>query len=383
MNEPGRAPFTVQVGSGWHLANPGGLERLFHELTRRLPAAGIGAQGLVAGDARVAEESAGVMRAFAPSDAPMWRRVLECRRAAQRLLTQHPGALLVSHFAPYGLSLLGLRGRRFIVHFHGPWSAESRAEGHGALSFALRRALERNVYRRADACVVLSRAFRELLHHDFGVPLERIHVIPGGVDVDRFASLPPRAVARRILGWSADAPIVLAVRRLVRRTGVDRLIEAVPALLARVPAAQVLIAGTGVESEPLAARVRELGVGDAVRLLGRLSEEQLPLAYRAADITVVPSVALEGFGLIVPESLAAGTPVLVTPVGGLPETVEQLSRAMILRDSTAQAIADGLGEALLGERALPDAATCAAFARAHYDWSVVTRRTADLYRTLA
>lgn len=383
MSASSRAPFTVQVGSGWYLAHPGGLERVFHELTHRLSAMGIGVQGLVAGDDRVAKESEGVVRGFAPVDAPMWRRLLACRSAARGLLDEHPGAMLVSHFAPYGLSLLGLPARRLIVHFQGPWSGESRAEGHGILSFAVRRALEKRVYRRADACIVLSRAFRDLLHAEFGVPLDRIHVIPGGVATEQFASLPPRAEARRRLGWSPEAPTILAVRRLVRRTGLDRLIDAVPALRTRVPGVQVLIAGQGVEAEALGARIHELGVGDAVRLLGRLSEEQLPLAYRAADLTVVPSIALEGFGLIVPESLAAGTPVLVTPVGGLPETVEDLSGAMILRDATSGTLAEGLGEVLLGERVLPDADACVAFARAHYDWSVITRRTAELYASLA
>ena len=61
-----------------------------------------------------------------------------------------------------------------------------------------------------------------------------------------------------------------------------------------------------------------------MRLLGFVAEEDLPWLYRACDISIVPSVALEGFGLPTIESLAAGTPVLVTPIGGLPETVSEL-----------------------------------------------------------
>lgn len=379
----GAAPFTIQVGSGWHNARPGGLERLFHELTQRLPAAGVGVRGLVVGDASVEEESGARVRAFAPADASMLVRLRGARRAARAALRERPDALLVLHFAPYGLALLGLPARRFVVHFHGPWSGESRAEGHGRMSFAARRAVERLVYRRADACVVLSRAFRDLLQHDFGVAAERIHIIPGGVNVERFAGLPDRRAARRALGWPEDAPTVLTVRRLVRRTGVDRLIDAVPALRAQVPGVRVMVAGEGVESAALERRARELGSGDAVRFLGRVPEAKLALAYRAADLTIVPSVALEGFGLIVPESLAAGTPVLVTPVGGLPETVEELAPALVLRDASPAAIAEGLARALTRPAELPDAATCAAFAKARYDWDVVARRTADLYRRLA
>ena len=79
MTAPSRPHFTVQVGLGWHLERPGGLERVFQELTARLPANGFDVQGLVVGDARVATESEGRVRAFAPEDAALWRRILGVR----------------------------------------------------------------------------------------------------------------------------------------------------------------------------------------------------------------------------------------------------------------------------------------------------------------
>jgi glycogen(starch) synthase len=375
---------TIQTALSWQGARPSGLNRVFRELTRRLPGLGVEVHGLVAGDANVAVESGGAITAFASTTAPIWWRIAKARGAAARLVRAHRGAVLVSHFAPYGLALLAVRGRqRFVVHFHGPWSAESRAEGRGDLSVALRGAIERFVYRRADACVVLSVAFGELLVRDFGVARERVHVIPGATDVERFASLPPRADARRALGWADGVPTVLTVRRLVRRMGIDRLIDAVPAILRSAPGIRVLIAGDGPEREALQARIVDRGVTASVTMLGRLTDDQLGLAYRAADLTVVPSIALEGFGLIVPESLAAGTPALVTPVGGLPETVRDLSPDLVLAESDVDSIARGIVEAFDGTRALPDAATCAAFARANYDWSLAASRTADLYASLA
>jgi glycosyltransferase involved in cell wall biosynthesis len=144
-----------------------------------------------------------------------------------------------------------------------------------------------------------------------------------------------------------------------------------------------MLAGDGPERAALEAQAHALGVADTVRFLGFVPEAQLPLAYRAADLSVVPSVALEGFGLIVPESLAAGTPVLVTPVGGLPETVDGLSRDLILRDSTPEGIAEGVAEALTGVRVVPTAQQCAEFARERFDWSVVARRVAELLTEVA
>jgi glycosyltransferase involved in cell wall biosynthesis len=279
--------------------------------------------------------------------------------------------------------VLARRGQRFVVHFQGPWSGESRAEGHGPLSVWARRHLERAVYRRADACIVLSQAFGELLVREFGVEPERVYVIPGATETARFDALPPRDDARRRLRWPVQPPTLLAVRRLVRRMGLDRLIDAAPLVARAVPGLRIVIVGDGVERAALLARIRERGAQEVVTLAGRLGDDDLALAYRAADLTVVPSVALEGFGLIVPESLAAGTPALVTPVGGLPEVVRDLSPDLILAESDTASIARGIIEAFDGTRHLPDAARCAAFARARYEWSIATRRIADLYRAVA
>jgi glycosyltransferase involved in cell wall biosynthesis len=375
---------TIQTALSWQAARPSGLNRVFLELVRRLPAEGVDVHGLVAGDDSVSRTSGGVVTAFSGEHAPMWLRIVRARREAARLVRRHPGALLASHFAPYGLGLLLARRReRLVVHFHGPWSGESRAEGHGPLSVAARRALERFVYRRADACIVLSAAFGALLVTEFGVDPARVHVIPGAADTARFAALPTREEARRALGWPAGARIVLSVRRLVRRMGLDRLVDAAPAIAREVPGARIVIAGEGVEREALLTRIRERGVQEVVSLAGRLTDDELALAYRAADLTIVPSIALEGFGLVVAESLAAGTPALVTPVGGLPEVVRDLSADLILAESDAGSVARGIAEAFDGTRSMPDAARCVAFARERYDWALAARRTAELYRRVA
>lgn len=372
---------SIQIGMEWQLEHAGGLNRFFREIVLRLPGEGVDVQGLVAGGAQVELDSHGLVRAFAPADAPIWQRLRGARRAVRELLPSRssppPKVVLVSHFAPYGLALLGA-ARRYplVAYFHGPWSVESRDQGRSWFSMRVRHALERRVYHRAERCIVLSRAFARVLEHDFGVPKERITVIPGGVDAQHFAAQPSRAASRIALGWSESAPTVLTVRRLVRRTGVDRLIAAVPALRARVPTVQVMIAGAGPERAALEAQSRALGVEHSVTFLGLVSEAQLPLAYRAADISVVPSVSLEGFGLIVPESLAAGTPVLVTPIGGLPETVDGLPGSLVLRDASPDAIGEGLADALTGGLELPSAAQCASFARERYDWSVIARQVA-------
>jgi glycosyltransferase involved in cell wall biosynthesis len=141
----------------------------------------------------------------------------------------------------------------------------------------------------------------------------------------------------------------------------------------------VLIAGRGPIEAELRRQIDELGLADHVRLLGFVPDDELPRAYRAATITVVPTVALEGFGLVVAESFAAGTPCLVTPVGGLPEAVQGLSTQLVLKDTGPTAIADGLAAALTGALPLPDARACLAYARTNYDWPVIAERIRLVY----
>src|SRR5688500_16678260 len=76
---------TVQTGLSWQGARPSGLNRVFRELTKRLPALGVEVYGLVGGDAKVAAESGGIISAFAPVTMPMWWRILKVSQAAARL----------------------------------------------------------------------------------------------------------------------------------------------------------------------------------------------------------------------------------------------------------------------------------------------------------
>jgi glycosyltransferase involved in cell wall biosynthesis len=147
----------------------------------------------------------------------------------------------------------------------------------------------------------------------------------------------------------------------------------------RVPEALLLIAGKGPLDGHLRSLVRSLRLENNVRLLGYMPDQELPAAYRAADLTVVPSVAAEGFGLVVVESLAAGTPVLVTPVGGLPEVVRDLSPEMVLPATGVGSLANGLSAAFAGELALPDAEAARSYARSRYDWPVIAARVRDVY----
>lgn len=370
----------LQLGSGWFAEAPGGLERVYEALCRYLPGEGVACWGVVMGSQAVVQATDGKLVAAARPEVPFWQRWQGVRRAVRQLCRNTSFDLAAAHFAFYTFPVLDLLSKMpLVVHFHGPWAWEGREEARGGVQVAVKAWLERRVYRQAARCIVLSEAFGRELVRRYGVSPARIRVVPGGVEADRFAVALSRREARDVLSWPTDRPIVLSVRRLARRMGLERLITAMAEVRRHVPEVLLLIAGWGPLARALQAQIDALGLQQHVRLLGFVPDDQLPLAYRAADVTVVPTVALEGFGLITLESLAAGTPVLVTPVGGLPEAVQGLSDALVLEDITPKALARGLVEGLTAQRPLPSAQACQAYVRTHFDWPVIARKVKGVY----
>lgn len=369
---------TLQIGIAWFAEHAGGLERYYSELLRHLPQAGVAVQGLVVGSDRVARESGGFVRAFAPADVALPRRLWAVRSATRAPLADR-SLLVVSHFALHTLPVLDrLAHRPLVVHFHGPWGRESALEGASAWVVQAKEAIERLIYRRGRFVIALSQAGATLLHDLYGIRPERIRVIPGGVSSSSFVT-EARAAARERLGWPLDRPIVLVVRRLTRRMGLEDVIACAAEIRRRIGGVLVLIAGAGPLASDLQARISAAGLERTVQLLGFVPDPLLPFAYRAADITVIPSTALEIFGLVAIESLAAGTPVLVTPVGGLPETVGCLSPQCVLPATGKRAVAEGVIAALDGSLRLPSSEECTRFAKEHYHWSVVAPRVSEVY----
>ncbi len=368
----------LQIGGEWAGGRQGGLNRYFSGLLRHLQVAGIEPIAMAAGE-RGAVDPAG--ESIGPIDAPLRTRVSRlCEMVRGR--AEHAD-LLVAHFALYGLPAWRIARRHrlpYVAHFHGPWADESAAEGGGRVAVMGKRMIERRAYRPARRVITLSNAFRDVVVKRYGVDASRARVIPGGIDAEAWNVQATRAQAREELGWPANRPIVLCVRRLARRMGIDVLIEAAARVRQRHPDVLFHLAGTGPMREELEARIAAADLKEHVQLLGFVAEANLPLAYRAADVSVVPSRSLEGFGLITLESLAAGTPVLVTPVGGLPEAVSRLSNRLVLEGSSADDLAEGIASALKNPANFPKAEQCRRYVKENFDWPLIAGRVADVYR---
>jgi glycosyltransferase involved in cell wall biosynthesis len=369
-------PRLLTIGLGWFPDQAGGLQRYLTDLTigqladRAAPPPRV----VVIGPAAHAPAA---VHPVGQGDQPLPLRLVRFAAEARRQAKQRD--IVDSHFALYALPcqfVPRIRKLPLVVHFQGPWADEFVANGERpGWRIEVKRRLERSVYRRARAIVVLSDAFKRILVEQFGIAPDRVHVMWPAADVDRFTP-GDKDEARGRLGVPGNAWVAVATRRLVARMGLDVLLDA----WARLHDADrlLLVIGEGPEREPLERRAADLGLGATVRFLGRVSDDALVDAYRSADVSVVPTVALEGFGLVVLEALACGTPVIGTDVDGPKETLERFDPSCIVRAGDAAALARRLAAARRGDEPLPAPARCREFA-ASFSWPDIVRRHWELY----
>jgi glycosyltransferase involved in cell wall biosynthesis len=374
---------SLHIGLRWSSQVAGGADRVFADLASTLPAAGVPFVGVVAGKEQLSRETDGLIYSFAPEDSRTTTRLLGARRNIPKLIEQHNPDVIASHFALYTFPALHhIRSRPFVMHFHGPWAMESRVEGaSGPATYVMRR-IEKAVYSVASRAIVLSEVFAQLLHREYGVPQEVIRIVPGAVDLNRFAPHLSRSEARSLLGWPNDRPVLLSIRRLAARMGLQNLITALVDVRNQFPDVLLYIGGTGPMRPLLEQQVERSGLQQNVKFLGFVPEDMLCAAYRAADVSVVPTASLEGFGLVAAESLAAGTPAMVTPVGGLPEVVSPLSAGLVFRSTSCADIADGISAGLSGQVPLPMPETCRNYAVSNFSSALMASRVAAIYREL-
>ena len=316
--------------------------------------------------------------------------MLAARRAVTRALREEPADVLHVHqpFAGYGA--LGSRParhvptlysfyspapleyrarRRMTAHHHGGWTGE--------LGVVALWAIERACLRRAGLIHVLSDFSAAQLWRLYRIPRERLVRIDGAVATDRFRPATDREAIRQALGLPANRPVLLSVRNLEARMGLDRLIRALAILAPDAVGPLLLIGGTGSMRRELESLSEGLGLRTHVRFLGFIPDEALPLYYQAADLFVLPTGELEGFGLVTVEALACGTPVLGTPVGATPEILVPLSPALVFRGLAPEVMADDICRFLewrardpQAHARLREACRCHAETRYHWDAAI-------------
>ena len=289
--------------------------------------------------------------------------------------------LIHSHYWLSGWLGLRLRqrwGAPLVNMFHTLGELKRRANG-GSEEPQARIEVEGAVAQRADRTVCASEHEKRALRELYGVPEERLTVVPCGVDLSRFRPL-DKEMARRELGLNGERTI-LFVGRMEPLKGLEILLDAASRLAE--PDFRVLVVGGdgNGETSHLKELSAGLGIADRVSFMGPVGHDRLPLYYNAADVCVVPSY-YESFCLVALEAMACGTPVVASQVGGLSVTVKDGETGYLISQHSPQPFAERMALLLADEELRRRFGQSASEAVAGFSWERIADAVERIYGEL-
>lgn len=231
----------------------------------------------------------------------------------------------------------------------------------------------------ASEVIVNSNYMKSELQRLFGLPFEKINVVPNGVNLNLYSGVERDYEFRR--QYAADnEKIILFVGRLVYEKGIQHLIAAMPKVLEKYHDSKLVIAGKGGMIDELKAQVNAMGISNKVYFTGYLNSKQVVKMYKCADVAVFPST-YEPFGIVALEGMLSGTPVVVSDVGGLNEIVQHGENGMKSYAGNPNSLADSI-VSLLYDPALcmKVAKNAKAKVRAEYNWQKIAQDTHFAYQ---
>ena len=229
------------------------------------------------------------------------------------------------------------------------------------------------------AAIVNSRPMLDELVWQFQAPVDKITIIPNGIDVDKFvcsASLADLQAKHGIV----HEDVVLFVGRMVSEKGVQVLLNAVPSILSERPQTTFVLAGTGSYLEDLRRQAERLNVSHSVKFFGRADDNDLSELFKLAKVMVVPSL-YEPFGITALEAMAARVVLVTSDRGGLNDINDHMRIGLKTYaeqpHSIAWAVVTALRDPALSAQ-LVDAAYTEV--KQHYTWEAIAEKTLALYR---
>ncbi len=192
----------------------------------------------------------------------------------------------------------------------------------------------------ASEVIVNSNYMKNELQRLFGLPYEKINVIPNGINLSNFTGIERDYDFRRQYAMDNEK-IILYVGRLVYEKGIQHLIAAMPKVLSNYHDAKLIIAGRGGMMDQLRQEASNLGLNNKIYFTGYLDSKQVQKMYKCADVAVFPST-YEPFGIVALEAMLAGVPTVVSDVGGLDEIITHGVDGMKAYAGNANSIADSI-----------------------------------------
>ncbi len=323
--------------------------------------------------------------------------IKEVRRVSEKIIEKHKIDLIHIHnplvdFACLFNAKLWKIPR--VYHFHSLWFDEEKINFLGfknfnkvpLFDFKLRarlwviKIIEWVCFLVSKRFIFLSSYTKKRFQEFFPFKKSKLNVIPGGVDLEAFkpgVTGFSQDECRKRLGISKDAKMFLTVRRLESRMGLQNLIEACHLINQKNPDLPfyLTIVGAGSLKDVLNNQIERYGIEDRIKLAGRVSDEDIAYYYGAADLFVLPTLAIEGFGLATIEALASGIPVVGTPVGGTTEILRNVDPKLLFDDSSPEAMSKLLQNFLENpEPILALKENCRKEAEEKYDWNLSVSR---------
>jgi len=242
---------------------------------------------------------------------------------------------------------------------------------------------DRFILNKADANIVLSRFSMSLAADLMKKTPDNFKIIPGGVDTTRFVAPMDQDGIKKNLDLPENKPVLFTVRRLVERMGLEDLIDAAGILAGRGVPFHLAIGGCGPLEADLEERAQKSRAAANIRFLGSIPDIQLPDWYRAADLFVLPTRSLEGFGMVTLEAMSSGTAVLGTDVGATSEILMQLDKDLLITRTGPTAIADSIENLIKDAGRLADlGAKARNIVEKLYKWRDVADKTLNVYQSV-
>ena len=230
----------------------------------------------------------------------------------------------------------------------------------------------------ASEVIVNSNYMKNELQRLFGLPYEKINVIPNGVNLNLFNGIERDYNFRRQFAMDNEK-IILFMGRLVYEKGIQHLIAAMPKILEGYHDTKLVIAGKGGMLDELKAQVDYLGISEKVCFAGYMKGKDVQKMYKAADISVFPST-YEPFGIVALEAMLSENPVVVSDIGGLNEIVQHRENGMKTYCGNPNSIADSILELLYNPELCANIVKKAKAKVKNYNWAKIAQDTHFIYQ---
>ena len=234
-----------------------------------------------------------------------------------------------------------------VYTFQSPWHEEyeirnkdlKRSFIKKMFGSVLRKRMEYKVLKCAKKIMAASRFMHDKIQKYHKLNSQ---IIPLGVDIKKFVPAKDVSSIRQKLNIQKEKFVILTIRNLVSRMGLENLVQSMADISKKNPNSCLIIGGTGYLKEKLERQINGLNLQNFIRLEGYIDDGIIQMYYQSADLFVLPTRLLEGFGLVTLESMACGTPVLATPVGANIELLGKFDNSFLFKGIESNNITEGI-----------------------------------------